>query len=194
MKCIGLDPGLNGGIAILTDDTIELHIMPLIGEKDYDIQAIKNVLRNHGDAALVCVERQQSMPGQGLTSTFKTGCGFGILLGLLAGLDIRYDVVPAQRWQRKLFTGLAHGQDTKVSSEIVAKRLFPKADFRRSERATRASDGLTDAACIAEFARRTMRGDVQLDKGKRHVPNPDNQDICLNCGSYLPVADEFCTL
>ncbi len=194
-KYIGIDPGLKGGIAIIDDEDIgriELHIMPVIGDKDYDIQALKNILRLHRDAALVVVERQQCMPGEGLSRVFKTGSGFGILLGLLAGLELRYDVVPPQKWQRQLYVGMRHGQDPKVSSEIVAKRLFPTADFRRSERAHVAADGLTDAACIAEFARRTMRGSHQHEQGKDHLPNPDNKDICLNCGAYLPVADEAC--
>ncbi len=217
MKIIGIDPGLQGGIAILETATypkfkvethsleeakptypvmalerLTLHTMPLIGDKDYDVQAIKNIFREHRDVALVCVERQQSMPGQGLSSTFKTGQGFGILIGVLSALELRYEVVPAQRWQRQLFTGLKHGQDTKISSEIVAKRLFPTTDFRRSSRARVASDGLTDACCIAEFARRTMGTASTNREAKPHTPNPVNEEICLKCGAFIPIADEDC--
>lgn len=202
MKIIGIDPGLHGGIAVIhvymdpltqaEKMDVQLYPTPLIGDKEYDIQSLKNMLGLHADATLACIERQQSIAGQGLVSTFKTGYGFGIYLGLLGGLNIRYDVVQAQRWQRQLFVGLKHGQDTKVSSEIVAKRLFPFADFRKSERAHKAHDGLTDAACIAEFARRTMRRDFQSFPRKNHVPNPDNENVCLDCGAWLAIADEQC--
>lgn len=196
-KFIGIDPGLSGGIAILEENKLLLFPMPLIGDKDYDVQAIKNIFRKHSDTTLVCVERQQSMPGQGLSSTFKTGQGFGILIGVLSALELRYEITTAVRWQRRLFTGLKHGQDTKVSSEIVAKRLFPASDFRKSERSRVASDGLTDAACIAEFARRMFGGidGKKLDDNnayRPHDPNPNNTDICLRCGAYLPVAEEEC--
>lgn len=191
-KFIGCDPGLKGGIAILQNNKVELYPMPTIGDKDYDIQAITYIFGQHKDSDLVCVERQQSMPGQGLSSTFKTGQGFGILLGVLSALGLRYDVVPPQRWQRVLFAGMPLKQDTKYSSEIVAKRLFPHANFKRSDRSRVDADGLTDAACIAEFAQRTMGNGVKQGKAKDHNPNPDNRDVCLSCGAYIPIADENC--
>lgn len=193
MKIIGIDPGLKGGIAIIGNGHITLHAMPLIGDKDYDIQAIANIFRRHTESDLVCIEKQGAMPGQGLSSTFKTGMGFGILLGVLQSMGLRYDIVPPQRWQRQLFVGLPSKQDTKVSSEIVAKRLFPHAVFKRTERSKTDSDGLTDAACIAEFARRTMGGGRELLTGSRsHIPNPDNESICLSCGAFIPIADDNC--
>lgn len=192
MKYIGIDPGLQGGIAILEDNNVTLYPMPLIGDKDYDVQAIKDIFHSNADADLCGVERQQSMPGQGLSSTFKTGMGFGILLGVLSALGLRYEVVPPQTWQRRLFVGLKQGQDTKVSSEIIAKRLFPTTSFLRTARSHKASDGLTDAACIAEFIRRTYGHGVQLHAGRDHNPNPHNADICLSCGAHIPTADTQC--
>ena len=208
MIYIGIDPGLDGGIAILRDSIIELHKTPVIGGKDYDIQGMKEILFNLTMARVVAykpsvanlkmpesvfctIENQISMPGQGLTSTLQTGKGFGIWLGLLAGLEIPYQVVAAISWQKKLFTGVKGNLDTKAKSEVIAKRLFPTADFRKSERARFANDGLTDAACIAEYGKRThMVGDPGT--GIPHTPLASTQEICSVCGRYIPGDTEGC--
>ena len=199
MNFLGIDPGLNGGLAFIEKGKLILHKTPVIGGRDYDIQGMKYLLTEppifepmFGNSGLFAViENQISMPGQGLTSTLTTGKGFGIWLGLLAGLDIPYQVVGARQWQVKLFTGVSGKLDTKQKSEVVAKRLFPKADFRKSDRATKADDGLTDAACIAEYARRIHGGgdihrEVPEVTGIGCVALESNPDVCIKCGRYIP--------
>jgi len=191
---LGIDPGLDGGIAFIEPDKLVLHKTPVIAGKDYDIQAMKSMIwfYKEVDADLFCtIETQISMPGQGLTSTLQTGKGFGIWLGLLAGLEIPYQVVGARQWQSKLFTGVSAKLDTKARSEIIAKRLFPTADFRKSERARVANDGLTDAACIAEYGRRThSKGDEGT--GVPHKPLEGSEEICRVCGKYIPGDSSGC--
>ncbi len=192
MNYLGIDPGLNGGFAfILSDGSLELYPMPLIGKKDYDIPEISRILRLHKDVVAV-IEKQHAMPGQGLTSTLKTGLGFGILQAALSAIGIPFDIIPAIRWQKNLFVGLPQKQDTKVSSEIIAKRLFPSADFRKSERSRVANDGLTDAACIAAYCKRIHSRLVSVNSVP-HVPNPDYKDICIKCGAFIPAAEDDCT-
>lgn len=200
MIYLGIDPGLSGGFAFINEagrndaPSIQLFRMPLIGDKDYDVQEMKRLLLIHLNGSIFAtIEKQVSMPGQGLTSTFKTGQGFGILIGLLSGLEISYQIIPAPKWQRTLFVGQPAKQDTKVSSEIIAKRLFPTTDFRKSDRARIAADGLTDAACIAEYGRRTHGGGViRQENLTAHTPNPENVDICLKCGAFIPSSDAHC--
>lgn len=175
MIFIGIDPGLNGGVALLEpgQQPIELHVMPTIAGKDYDVQALKDILKaplNKGAGVLVTFEQQHALPGQGLTSTLQTGKGYGILLGLIAGLDIPHQIISARVWQKELFTGVAGKLDTKAKSEIIAKRLFPYADFRRSKLAKKNHDGITDAACIAEYGRRSYFNDAP--RGGSSVGSP----------------------
>lgn len=189
MIYIGIDPGLSGGIAFLEQQQATRMMpfaTPTIAGKDYDIQAMKQMLQQWKDTdSLFCtIENQISMPGQGLTSTLTTGKGFGIWLGLLAGLEVPFQVISAKQWQNKLFTGTSPKLDTKARSEIIAKRLFPTADFRKSDRARKAHDGLTDAACIAEYGRRTHHV-VDTGSGLPHTPGPI-EDICSKCGRYIP--------
>lgn len=151
---IGIDPGLKGGIAIIEDGVLTVQKMPTMGaDTEYDIYAMKNLLlpyRGRNDV-LMSFERQHAMPGQGLTSSLKTGTGYGILMGLAMGMDIPHKIWPASVWQKALFVGLSAKLDTKVKSEMVAKRLFPSADFRRTERSKKGHDGLYDATCLAYY-------------------------------------------
>lgn len=199
---LGIDPGLNGGLALIADKVLlgvcvvgepdankqhlMLYLMPTISGKDYDIQEMKRILKYHRPT-MAFIEQQIALPGQGLTSTLQTGKGFGILLGLMAALEIPHQVIGARQWQTKLFTGVSAKLDTKAKSEIIAKRLFPGVDFRRSERASKAHDGLTDAACIAEYGRRIDHNNyVETITGIPHITNLANPDICTRCGTFLP--------
>lgn len=153
MNFIGIDPGLKGGIAAILSGELTLWPMPTIGDKEYDVWELKKILepwRGRSDC-LVVFERQHAMPGQGLTSAVKTGMGYGILMGLIAGMEISHKIVPASHWQKELFVGLSSSLDTKEKSEMVAKRLYPMADFRRTIRSKKGHDGLYDAACLAYF-------------------------------------------
>ena len=190
---IGIDPGLDGGIAILPNDgtAIELIKTPVIGGRDYDIQEMKKILREF-NPFFVVIENQISMPGQGLTSTLQTGKGFGIWLGLLAALEVPHQVVSARQWQIQIYTGISSKLETKEKSVIAAKRLFPSADFRKSDRARVANDGLTDAACIAEYARRLHQRSFSASTGVPHSPSEVNADICIRCGRYIPTDELGC--
>lgn len=200
MTFLGIDPGLSGGFAFIVESpegiSLQLHRMPLIGEKEYDIQEMKRLLKIHpmlGGGMFVTIEKQIALPGQGLSSTLKTGMGFGILMGLLAGLEVPHQIIPAPKWQRSLFVGMPAKQDTKVSSEVIAKRLFPTADFRKSERAKNVSDGLTDATCIAEYGRRTYGGhEFRRENLVPHQPMPGNEVVCGRCGNVIPNSDPHC--
>lgn len=186
MTFLGIDPGLDGGIAFINDaGEIQLLKTPVIGGGEYDVQEMKNILRNF-KPQLTTIENQISMPGQGLTSTLQTGKGFGIWLGLLAALEAPFQVVSATQWQRKLFHGMRQNLDTKAKSEVVAKRLFPSADFRKSERARVANDGLTDAACIAHFGRMSLGGPAEQNREGEHTPQMFTPEICEKCGIYIP--------
>jgi len=67
------------------------------------------------EITFVAIEKQQAFPGQGSTSTFRTGEGFGIWQGLLAGLQLEFVVVPPRTWQKMLIPGKAG--ETKARSQ-----------------------------------------------------------------------------
>lgn len=195
----GIDPGLHGGMAFIDDEanTVDVMATPTIGEKEYDVQEMKNIIIKHDTKKIFAtIEQQIALPGQGLSSTLQTGKGFGILVGLLAGLNISYQIVSAKQWQGKIFTGVPSKLDTKDKSISVAKRLFPHLDFRRTLRSTKAHDGLTDATCIAEYGRRSYQGfrsGANSAEARPHTPMPGNPEVCLWDGKMINYDEEGCT-
>lgn len=155
----GIDPGLKGGIAILHGGLLDIFPTPTIGGVEYDLQEMKNLLqfsKKFGEVFFT-LEKQMAMPGQGLSSTLKTGIGYGMWLGLLSGLNIPYQVVSPLQWQNFHFKGLSKRLDTKEMSILVAKRIYPTTDFLRSSLSRKPADGLTDASLIANFGLRTYK-------------------------------------
>lgn len=164
MIVIGIDNGLDGGVvAIASDRPIVCQVTPTLGsgKRSYDEQKMANVLRatfcGHTGELIAFIERAQAMPGQGVSSMFSIGLGFGIWRGLLTGLRIPFEVVSPQTWQKEMFSGVNRA-DTKAASALVAQRLRPDVDWRASQRCRKPHDGMTDAFCIAEYGRRRVLG------------------------------------
>jgi hypothetical protein len=192
MTYLGIDPGLKGGMAFIKEDgSVDLYPTPIIGTKDYDVPEINRILQSYTNIVAV-LEKQHAMPGQGLTSTLKTGLGFGMFQACLSANGIKYDIIPAVRWQKNLFVGLPSKQDTKVSSAVIASRLFPEVSFRRSDSAKKPHDGLTDAACIAEYCKRLHSKSVPVTSTLPHAPGVPGSPICMKCGAYIPTAEDGC--
>jgi hypothetical protein len=139
---VGIDPGLSGAVARLqvADDgteTLTVHATPVVwsqvGERKrrvYDVGAMYALLVH--PMTLVVLERQQAMPAklhnraQGTTSSFATGLGYGLWLGLLTARCVPFMVVQPQRWRR--LTGLS-GAD-KAAIRLTVCRRFPGVPVR----------------------------------------------------------------
>lgn len=166
---IGVDNGLDGGVCAIDFrigrcGDVHRYITPTLGtgKRVYDLQRMRDILAEFRGCDLqVFLERAQAMPKQGVSSTFSTGYGYGVWQGLLAGLGLPYEIVSPQTWQKAMFMGVSAG-DTKARSALVAQRLQPSVDWRRTPKCKKPSDGLTDAFCIAEWGRRQLaqRGQV----------------------------------
>lgn len=100
--------------------------------------------------------------GASAKSTFNFGWSLGIIEGVLSGMGIAYTKVAPKEWQREMWQGIrpvyksgnSKAIDTKATSLLAAKRLFPNEDLRRSARATLPHDGIVDALLMAEYCRR----------------------------------------
>jgi crossover junction endodeoxyribonuclease RuvC len=161
----GIDPGINGGITIIDacdKAIIYKGVMPIFKLKtskkqqsEYDLESIKKIFQCLTDngCGLAVLETQQAMPKQGVSSTFKTGRGFGLLEGLLFGMGISYILIKPRDWQTEIFKGLPK-DDTKKLSIMVSQRLFPGIDLKKNDRCTVSHDGIADSLMIAEFGRR----------------------------------------
>lgn len=157
---IGIDGGHGGAMVVLDSkgNIVEKTKMPVMQTTDtkneYDCQGIIRFLQKYPEATVV-LEKAHPMPKLGVSSAFSFGRGFGTMIGILAGLKMRYHIVHAKTWQKFLFADQPSA-DTKMASKIIAQRLFPAEDFRPTERSKNLSDGLTDAACIAYYGHRYL--------------------------------------
>ncbi len=166
MAVAGIDVGLDGGVCIVAGPSFapdrHLFVTPTIGtsRRSYDLQQMREILKMH-PLDLVVLERQQSIHRgrngytQGSLASFSIGLGYGLWMGLLAGLSIPFETVAAKTWQKTMHQDVTAG-DTKARSALVAQRLHPTVSWRRTPRCKKPHDGLTDAFCIAEWGRRRL--------------------------------------
>jgi hypothetical protein len=149
---IGIDPGLSGGIAAIINGVPYAWPMPVAG-KELDLAAIRDLIRSSGPG-LAVVEKVGSMPGQGLSSTFKFGMGYGAIQGILTAMDIPIELVTPQRWKGRVLAGTKKDKDAAVA---YCRRAFPTVPLVLP-RCRKAHDGMADALCLAEMGRREFLG------------------------------------
>lgn len=131
-------------------------------KRTYDLQGMRELLEHLSGLTpaerahrrpldvMVVIERQQAMPKQGVTSTFSIGMGYGLWLGLIAGLQLPYRVVQAQAWKKALMAGEPR---TKQASVGVALRLYPRLRGSLVGPKGGLKDGRADALLLAHYAR-----------------------------------------
>lgn len=153
---VGIDPGKDGAIVFLGQNMqlIACVDTPTFGtgkgsRRDYSEAEMVRILRQlTSPGAIVVLETQQAMPGQGVSSTFSTGVGFGLWRGIIAALGLaRFDVRPAA-WTKAM--GLT--KSTKAAHCEAAKRLLPELDCYGPRGGTK--DGRADAALLAIYGLR----------------------------------------
>jgi len=163
---MGCDVGKSGGIVLMDENgnIIEVGTMPTIG-KEYDTTQMEYMMNIDG-LEHIAIEDVHAFHNGGSTSNFQFGLGKGLLMGLAAGMSIPFTLVQPKIWQKECWEGVTKVMkpmkegakrpvvDTKATSLVAVKRLFPKQDLRKSERAKIPHDGIVDAILICEYIRR----------------------------------------
>lgn len=146
MNVITIDPGLSGGIAILSSGNVTAHVMPankIKNKRFLDLPSIKDLI-GVASPSLVILEKQQSMPRQGVASTFKTGLNYGKLIGLLEGLGLDYIEVGPREWKKIL--PKEKRAEKKHTIDLVSS-LYPLVNLV-PPRCRKKHDGMADALGI----------------------------------------------
>jgi len=154
MIVLGVDPGLNGGLALVCKngagvaELIAAIDVPTTGEgakRRVDVPRVLEFARSPGrtpDHAII--ERAQAMPDQGASSGFSYGRAVGALEACVSGLMIPFTIIESTAWKK------AHGliKREKEDSRQRALQLFPaaavfarKMDHNRAEAALMAHFG-----------------------------------------------------
>ena len=145
---LGIDPGKTGAAVLLDGDGRIARCWDTptitIGKKSqFDSTATARIVAIAlTDGADVAIEQVHAMPGQGVTSMFTFGLGFGIWIGAIAANQIPLTYYTPQAWQKTQLAGMPKG---KGSARLRAKQLWPACTlFDRVK-----DDGRADAALIA---------------------------------------------
>ena len=161
MKIIGIDPGLQGAIAILENNkVINLFEMPTMSEgkknkKQLNSALLVKLLKENistNEEVSVIVEQVNAMPGQGVTSMFNFGQTFGAIKGICASLELPIFFVRPSKW-KKHFELINASKDSSRTKAIemypsLSKDLAKKKDVNKS-----------DAILIARFFNETRLTD-----------------------------------
>lgn len=124
MKTIGIDPGKNGGIAILDEkgNVLELIKMPATPEDLF-------LFLNQYTMQTVCIlEKVGGMPGNGGSAMFNFGKGYGNIEMALIACGIKTITVTPQKWQKHYQLGSSSScSHTEWKNKLKAKaqQLFP---------------------------------------------------------------------
>lgn len=139
----GIDPGASGSIACIPDNDPSKAWAIKMPETLGDLwEAIKGANSQDYEPIFI-LESVHSMPGQGVSSSFKFGRGFGTLEMALTAAGIRFEYVTPQKWQKAL--GCLTKGDKNVS-KAKAQQLFPHLKITHA---------IADGLLIAEYCRRT---------------------------------------
>lgn len=163
---VGIDPGLDGGIAIMPYDYTDMEYasvacpMPTTkGDKkreifsDGVISCLTGDLHGHKLRVRLCViELVHAMPKQGVTSMFNFGLGYGTLLGILATLRIAVAKVPPQVWKKSVLDGTKRDKEAAIS---FAQTNHPSINLILP-RCRKPHDGMADALCLATYGCRFL--------------------------------------
>jgi crossover junction endodeoxyribonuclease RuvC len=157
---LGIDPGQTGGLAVITpsgtsvwDTPTEMVKKGKTNKTEYlpaSMADMVRILLKNGIHAHCYIEKVGAMPGQGVTSMFGFGKGFGLWIGILAALRVPYTLVTPQAWKKEIMQGVSD----KDAARGVAMRLFPELS---SELSRKKDIGRADALLIAEYGRRIQK-------------------------------------
>lgn len=127
---VGIDPGKTGAIAVLGLNAYICDVPLISGDYDfYQMWKILGRVFERHDKLYLGLERQQAMPGQGVSSTFQTGRGYGAWEALCWITTPDFQIVSPRVWKKKLgLTG-----DKEASRELATK-LYPSMENQLSRK------------------------------------------------------------
>ena len=151
MIYIGIDPGKAGALAYI-DRTGHGEAVEVVPFNEDEYKRVLSCISESGtENVRCCIERASAMPGQGVTSMFNFGKGFGWVLGLLDAYRLSYELITPQKWKKEF--GVTSDKNTSIA---VCKRLFPGVSLLPTALSRKDNDGMAEALLMAEYARRKM--------------------------------------
>ncbi len=155
---IGIDPGLNGAMALLTSDGVLLDLadMPVLADGTGGKRAINAALlavqvRTWAPGLAYC-EFVGARPGEGAVGAFSFGRSRGVIEGALGALAVPVQMIAPASWKRRV--GIPPGPDRKDAARSEAIRRWPG----KADRFARVKDDGRAEACLIAMAGLMRRG------------------------------------
>lgn len=150
---VGIDPGMAGAIAWLSDDgfLIEVRDLPVAKGQGLLPGALGAFLREPDrNPVHAYLERVAARPGAGVSGMFNFGRGYGQIEGVLAALGVPVTLVTPGKWK-----GALRIPADKSASRARAAQLWPglAGCFARVK-----DDGRAEAALIGLYGANTTQG------------------------------------
>lgn len=152
---MGIDPGANGGVAIISNKREIVHVYSMPEMNWYEFECVCR----SANVGHIFLEKVHAMPGQGVTSMFTFGEGYGRIKGWIEALTMPMTLVTPQRWQKIIHQGCS-GDKPKIKTLQAIRQLYPGQSLLdpTKPKSSKAHDGIADAVGIADFGWRELGG------------------------------------
>lgn len=174
MKIMGIDPGLEGAIAVTNDQPmgieadVSLQDIPILKvgkRRELNIGEMVKIMADEKPDA-VFIEKAQTMPKQGVASSGKYMYVFGVLVGICAAFCIPYTLVHPARWKKFMMPDMQKAKDASI---MRVQQMYPHIVFARKKDHHRA-----DALLIAEYGKILAKGALG---GKDKAEHSGNSEV-----------------
>ena len=168
-KCIGIDPGKGGGIAVISDETVTIHNCPktvddmamLIGMHLNDVSPYRT---------RVFLEKVWAFPTDGRVGSFAFGENFGQWQGILASHEIKPMLVTPKEWQ-------SHFGIKKRLKNDVRKKILKQIAKEKCPSTKKITLKTADALLIAIYG---MEAHLSYPNSKPWVEPIKKEKVSLN--------------
>lgn len=153
---IGIDPGISPAIAYLVGGAVVdvFRIPDVLEDPDGLVQAL------HGrSGATVVLEQVGPMPGQGLSSSCRFMCAYGMIQGVLAANQLTVILVPPSMWKKQVLPASAFAEKVdkgkRKDEQKEAACQFVRDHYPAVELVKKgckvADHNMAEACCLAHY-------------------------------------------
>jgi crossover junction endodeoxyribonuclease RuvC len=146
MRILGIDPGLSGAYALLTNATAIVDDLPVVSKTIDAAEFYRIVQALKPDVAVV--ERVGVMPGNGAVSMFNFGQSVGSIHAVLACAGVPMKLVTPAYWKKHF-----NLSSDKERSRQLAIQQYPMTTGLSRKK----DDGRAEALLLARFYLETMK-------------------------------------
>jgi len=163
-QIVGIDPGKTGAIIIMNLNG-EIVYSAAFDRTPGEVAGALKMIRGDRDHIRIYLEKVHAMPGQGVSSMFSFGEGYGFIQGYLAAIGVTPTLVSPQTWQKSI----PRRETPKEAVRAWCESKFDLKAFVPSGCRV-PHQGLMDAAGIAYFGLLAHRGLVDIPSLKPKKP------------------------